>query len=185
MRCIEMLVTVQTEFHGRYKTLARILLLIFSLAVVIPAAAHFEGDSSPPQCKLINLDGAPAVDWQAMKGQVIYIDFWASWCPPCIKSFPFMNQLTAEFQARGLQVVGVNLDEKQSEAEDFLDQIQANFTIMFDLDKRCAEDFNVIAMPSTYIIDKRGFVRHIHRGFRPGETEAMRELIDALLEETI
>jgi peroxiredoxin len=185
MRCIEMFVTVQTEFHGRYKTLARILLLIFSLVVVIPAAAHFEGDSSPPQCKLFNLDGALAEDWQAMKGQVIYIDFWASWCPPCIKSFPFMNQLTDEFQARGLQVVGVNLDEKKSEAEDFLDQFQANFTIMFDLDKRCAEDFNVIAMPSTYIIDKRGFVRHIHRGFRPGETEAMRELINALLEETI
>jgi thiol-disulfide isomerase/thioredoxin len=173
------------EFHKRYKTLVRILLLIFSLVVVIPAAAHFEGDSSPPVCNLTNLDGTPAEDWQAMKGQVIYIDFWASWCPPCIKSFPFMNQLADEFQARGLQVVGVNLDEKQSEAEDFLNRFQVSFTVLFDQDKRCARDFNVIAMPSTYIVDKRGFVRHIHRGFRPGETEALRELILVLLEETI
>lgn len=120
-----------------------------------------------------------------MKGQVIYIDFWASWCPPCIKSFPFMNQLTDEFQSHGLQVVGVNLDEKKSEAEDFLNRFQVSFTIMFDQDKRCARDFNVIAMPSTYIVDKRGFVRHIHRGFRPGETEALRELILVLLDETI
>lgn len=164
--------------------LIRFLLVILCLAA-FPSSAHFEGNTAPPLCKLTYLDGTPAQDWEAMKGQVIYIDFWASWCPPCIKSFPFMNQLTDEFQARGLQVVGVNLDEKQSDAEDFLNRLRVSFTIMFDTDKRCARDFNVIAMPSTYIVDKRGFVRHIHHGFRPGETEALRELILALLDETI
>lgn len=163
-------------------------LVFICLAVFLgtmPAIAHFEGDSSPPVCDLTYEDGTPVQNWPEMKGKVIYIDFWASWCPPCIKSFPFMNQLTRDFEERGLQVVGINLDEERSEAEDFLKQFQNKFTIVFDTDKQCAKDFNVIAMPSTYIIDKRGLVRHIHRGFRPGEMEAMRELIDALLDETI
>jgi thiol-disulfide isomerase/thioredoxin len=162
----------------------RYLFLLFFL-LSVPAVAHFEGDTPPPHCNLSYKDGLPVQDWQAMKGQVIYIDFWASWCTPCIKSFPFMNQLTQDFKERGLQVIGVNLDEKQAEAEAFLNQYPPKFTIVFDLDKQCAQDFNVIAMPSTYIIDKKGFVRHIHRGFRPSETDVMRELIDALLEETI
>lgn len=176
---------IRSVLQTRRSQLIRCLLLIAFLLPAMPAVAHFEGDTPPPLCALTDQDGMPTEDWQSMKGQVIYIDFWASWCPPCIKSFPFMNQLTEDFQARGLQVVGVNLDEKKSEADAFLEQFPTQFTVMFDPDKSCAEDFNVIAMPSTYIIDKRGFVRHIHRGFRPGETEAMRELIEALLEETI
>ncbi len=164
--------------------MTRFLLLIFFL-ISLPAAAHLEGDTPPPSCNLAYQEGTPAQDWQAMKGQVIYIDFWASWCPPCIKSFPFMNQLIEDFKERGLQVVGVNLDEKRSEAEAFLGQFPTHFTILFDQDKQCAKDFNVMAMPSTYIIDKRGFVRHVHLGFRPDEAGAVRELIDALLDETI
>lgn len=160
-------------------------LILISFLLSLPVAAHFEGDTPPPRCNLNYQDGSPVQDWQAMKGQVIYIDFWASWCPPCVKSFPFMNQLSQDFKERGLQVIGVNLDEKQSEAEGFLNQYPPHFTIAFDFDKQCAKDFNVIAMPSTYIIDKKGYVRHIHRGFRPGETDAMRELIDALLDEAI
>ncbi|PTQ94742.1 peroxiredoxin [Nitrosomonas nitrosa] len=164
--------------------MTRYLFLVFFL-LSLPVAAHFEGDTPPPHCSLNYQDGSQVQDWQAMKGQVIYIDFWASWCPPCVKSFPFMNQLSQDFKERGLQVIGVNLDEKRAEAEAFLNQYSPNFTVVFDLDKQCAKDFNVIAMPSTYIIDKKGFVRHIHRGFRPNETETMRELIDALLNETI
>lgn len=150
-----------------------------------PALAHFEGNTSPPVCDLMHQDNTPVESWKSMKGKVIYIDFWASWCPPCVKSFPFMNQLTRDFGEQGLQVVGINLDEERAEAEAFLKQFDSKFTIVFDESKRCARDFNVIAMPSTYIVDKRGLVRHIHRGFRPGETKAMRELIEALLDETI
>lgn len=161
------------------------LLLLVFLLVAIPGQAHFEGNTPPPACKLHQMDGSVVSGWQSMQGKVIYIDFWASWCPPCIKSFPFMNRLVADFHERGLEVIGINLDEKLEDAEAFLQKIPHEFTVMFDRDKHCAADFNVIAMPSTYIIDKRGMIRHIHRGFRPGETELMRELIEALLAETI
>ncbi len=146
--------------------------------------AHLQGDTPPPACKLVYQDGKPAPDWLHMKGQVIYIDFWASWCPPCVKSFPFMNRLVQEFAGRGLWVVGVNLDEKLNDAEQFLANNSTDFTVLLDMDKHCAADFGVIAMPSTYIIDKKGYVRHIHHGFREGETQALRDVVEALLAES-
>lgn len=159
--------------------------LMCCLFMVTPVEAHLEGDTLPPHCELTFLDGKSAEDWEAMKGEVIYVDFWASWCPPCIKSFPFMSQLTHEFKDKGLKVIGINLDENLEDAKAFLAKHLVNFPILVDESKQCAQDFGVIAMPSTYIIDKRGFVRHIHRGFRAGETETLRILIEQLLVEDI
>ncbi|SDW06498.1 TlpA family protein disulfide reductase [Nitrosomonas communis] len=159
--------------------------LILCLSMVTPVRAHLEGNTPPPHCQLASLDGKSAEDWEAMKGDVIYVDFWASWCPPCVKSFPFMSQLMHEFKDKGLKVIGINLDENLEDAKEFLAKRPVNFSIMVDTSKRCAQDFNVMAMPSTYIIDKRGLVRHIHRGFRAGETEELRGLIQALLQEEL
>ncbi len=147
--------------------------------------AHLEGDVPPPQCKLTTLDGKNAQDWSTLKGQVVYVDFWASWCPPCIQSFSFMTQLTHDFKEKGLHVIGVNLDEDQQDAKDFLIQHPVNFSVLMDETKQCAQDFGVIAMPSTYIIDKNGLVRHIHRGFRTGEADKLRHLIKQLLAENV
>ncbi len=159
--------------------------LILCLSVVSPAWAHLEGDTPPPQCQLSFLDGKLAEGWETMKGAVIYVDFWASWCPPCVKSFPFMSQLTHELKDKGLKVIAINLDESVEDAKEFLTKRSVNFPILIDASKQCAQDFGVIAMPSTYIIDKKGFVRHIHRGFRAGEAEELRSLIEQLLMEEI
>ncbi|MDT8363821.1 MAG: TlpA disulfide reductase family protein [Nitrosomonas sp.] len=170
--------------RDRYHGLMLRLLLCGLVMMAAPGLAHFEGNTPPPACDLDHMDGTAMSGWQSMQGKVIYIDFWASWCPPCIKSFPFMNQLAADFHERGLEVVGINLDEKRADADTFLQKIPTHFTVLFDREKHCAADFDVIAMPSTYIIDKRGFIRHIHRGFRAGDTAAVRELVETLLEET-
>lgn len=162
-----------------------VLILALTCLVIPPSFAHLEGDVPPPQCKLTTLDGQNAQDWSALKGEVIYVDFWASWCPPCIQSFPFMTQLTQDFKEKGLHVIGVNLDENQQDAKNFLVQHPVNFSVLMDETKQCAQDFGVIAMPSTYIIDKNGLVRHIHRGFRAGETEELRQLIEQLLAENV
>ena len=163
---------------------AILVFMAFSLWWAAPVAAHLERET-PAACELTHADGSPVESWQAMKGKVLYIDFWASWCPPCIKSFPFMNQLAQEYGERGLQVIGINLDEERPEADAFLKRVKSQFIITFNEDKQCAVDFGVIAMPSTYIVDKRGIVRHIHRGFRPAEVNALRELVEALLDEVI
>jgi len=138
-------------------------------------------DELSPTCSLTTLEGTPAHNLQELKGKVVYVDFWASWCPPCIKSFPFLNELENQLKEQGLQVIGVNLDEKVADAQAFLASHPVDFSIVADPSKQCAKSFEVMAMPTSYLIDRKGNIRHIHRGFRSGETEELRALISQLL----
>ncbi|MBX3617085.1 TlpA disulfide reductase family protein [Nitrosomonas sp.] len=144
-------------------------------------AEHLERISSA--CDLTTLDGKPALELQDLRGKVVYMDFWASWCPPCVKSFAFLNQLEQEMGEQGVHVIGVNLDEKVKDAQEFLTKHPANFSIVADPSKECAKALEVMAMPTSYIIDKKGNIRHVHQGFRPGETEELRALVTQLVDE--
>mgnify|MGYP000877327638 CR=1 FL=1 len=136
-----------------------------------------------PDCALTSLDGTPVKNLRALEGEVVYVDFWASWCPPCVKSFSFLNQLEHEFKAQGLHVIGVNLDEKKTDAQEFLSNHPVDFEIVADQTKQCAKDFGVMAMPSSYLIDRKGNVRYIHQGFRQGESEQLRAMVEQVLAE--
>ena len=154
------------------------LLLLFTTNL---SAEHLEQVSSA--CALTTLDGKPAHDLQELKGKVVYMDFWASWCPPCVQSFPFLNQLDHDLKDKGLHVIGINLDEKIADAQDFLAKNPVDFSIVADPSKQCAKGLEVMAMPTSYLIDRKGNIRHIHQGFRPGESEELRALITQLVME--
>lgn len=156
--------------------------LLLNLVATTAMAEHLDEISST--CTLTTLDGAPAHNLKELKGKVIYMDFWASWCPPCVKSFPFLNELNHDLKDKGLQVIGVNLDEKVSDAQEFLANHPVDFSIVADPSKQCAKGFEVMAMPTSYLIDRKGNIRHIHRGFRTGETEELRALIAQLVMES-
>jgi thiol-disulfide isomerase/thioredoxin len=138
-----------------------------------------------PGCALSPLGESKTSDLSQYHGKVVYVDFWASWCGPCAQSFPFLNELHGQFKDQGLQIVGVNLDENVDEAKAFLTQNPAQFTIAADVSKQCAKDFGVKAMPSSYLIDRNGKIHHVHLGFRPGEAQALRELVEKLLGEKV
>ena len=154
------------------------LLLLFTTNL---SAEHLEQVSSA--CALTTLDGKPAHDLQELKGKVVYMDFWASWCPPCVQSFPFLNELDHDLKDKGLHVIGINLDEKIADAQDFLAKNPVDFSIVADPSKQCAKGLEVMAMPTSYLIDRKGNIRHIHQGFRPGESEELRALITQLVME--
>ena len=84
---------------------------------------------------------------------------------------------------KGLHVIGVNLDEKVADAKEFLAKHPVDFSIVADPSKQCAKVFELMAMPTSYLIDRKGTIRHIHQGFRPGETEELRALITLLVME--
>jgi cytochrome c biogenesis protein CcmG/thiol:disulfide interchange protein DsbE len=115
-------------------------------------------------------------------GSVIYLDFWASWCGPCRQSFPWMNQMQAKYGAKGLQVVGVNLDAKNDDAMKFLAQNPANFTVAFDSKGQTPKVFGVKGMPTSFLIDRSGKVLLVHLGFRPEDREEIEKQIQAALE---
>lgn len=138
-----------------------------ALALLLPAAQA--------QAQLVSV--APH------KGQVVYLDFWASWCTPCKASFPFMNELHQQHGDRGLVVLAVNVDEQRSAAERFLQQTPAQFRIAYDPKGATPEQYGVKAMPTAVLIDRKGAVRYVHAGFRERDKDALRAQVQSLLQE--
>ncbi len=156
-----------------------------ALLALACASQADDGGAHPaaPACKLaLSGDAAPS-DLAALRGQVVYLDFWASWCGPCRQSFPFMNELQTALGPKGLAVVAVNLDEEAVDAQDFLARHPASFRVAGGDNHACAEAFQVEAMPSTYLIDRAGQVRVVHHGFRGGDAAELRTALETLLAE--
>ncbi|MEJ2046118.1 MAG: TlpA disulfide reductase family protein [Reinekea sp.] len=117
------------------------------------------------------------------KGQVVYLDFWASWCGPCRASFPWMNTIQKRYQSQGLQVIAVNLDQESELAADFLKQFPASFTIFYDPEGVLAQQYKVTSMPHSFLIDRSGQLVSSHKGFRQSKKAEYEQEIQALLAE--
>lgn len=106
------------------------------------------------------------ISLQGLRGKVVYLDFWASWCAPCRKSFPWMNEMKRKYADKGLVIVAVNVDEKRADAARFLAATPADFTVAYDSGGRLASAFRPKAMPSSYIVAPDGSIAYRHTGFR-------------------
>ena len=135
-----------------------------------------------PACSL-HLGAAQASDLRQYRGKVVYVDFWASWCTTCVLSFPYMNQLNRDYAARGLEVIGVNMDQKPADAQRFLAGHPAGFSIALGANSACAKAFGVKAMPSSFLIDRSGVIRERREGFRSGEARRLGARVQQLLDE--
>ena len=122
-------------------------------------------------------------DLQGLRGRVIYVDFWASWCVPCRQSFPWMQEMQEDYEHQGLTVIAVNVDRDRKDAERFLAGFRPNFAVRFDPKGETAERFKVHGMPTSVLIDRRGVVRFTHVGFRPVDRSAYEEHLRELLAE--
>ena len=159
----------------------RLLLATLLLLGSAHALALTPGEPAPT-LSLPTINGAP-LSLEALRGEVIYLDFWASWCAPCRKSFPWMNAMQQRHGERGLRVVAINLDNQREAMERFLQRYPAEFTVLVDGEGASARRFAVKGMPSAYLIDRRGVVRKIHRGFRSAHADALEAALIELLEE--
>ena len=130
----------------------------------------------------VNTDSHP-IALQDLKGQVVYVDFWASWCGPCRKSFPWLNQMQQKHGAQGFNVIAINVDNDRELARKFLKENKADFTIGYDTEGQLASAFQVKGMPSSFLIDRNGVIRHSHVGFREKESSLMEEQIQSLIRE--
>ncbi|TAN52419.1 MAG: TlpA family protein disulfide reductase [Methylococcaceae bacterium] len=139
-------------------------------------------DDPAPNCKLKSLQQDALVDLN-YQGKVTYVDFWASWCGPCAQSMPFMNEMSQQLAGQGFNLVAVNMDENRQDAEAFLSKHPVSFSIVADIDGQCAGAFGVQAMPSSYLIDRHGKVRHVQLGFHDSERDEIRQKVRALLAE--
>lgn len=121
------------------------------------------------------------VSLASMKGKVVYLDFWASWCTPCKKSFPWMKKIQAKYRDQGLVIIAANMDSNREKADDFIQQSKPNFTIAFDPDGKVAEQYQLVGMPSSYLIDKNGQLIGHHTGFKEEDVAKLEQQIRSLL----
>jgi cytochrome c biogenesis protein CcmG/thiol:disulfide interchange protein DsbE len=157
------------------------------MSLVILTLYGFFGSSNAfaAQAPDFKLEGQQKqIELSNYRGQIVYLDFWASWCQPCRKSFSWMNKMQSLYGTEGFQVIAINLDESRSKADKFLQQIPAAFDVAFDPRGNTAESYNVKAMPSSYIIDKKGKVIHANLGFHDNDEDALEEKIRNLIRQS-
>ena len=166
---------------GRKARTARIVNAL-SLAVGMPAlllAKELKVGEAFPDHPSVGLERT----LPELKGKFVLVDFWASGCGPCPKSFPLMNQLQSPRGGKGLAVLAINLDEEASDAQSFLASHPADFKVACGANQDCAAAFQVEAMPSSYLIDREGRARYIHHRFRAGDAELLQGLATSLVAE--
>jgi len=149
---------------------------------LLTSARGAAGDTAPrpaPAFTLPTLAGTVSLD--SLRGRPVYVDFWASWCGPCRKSFPWMNDLQKRFGPRGLVVVAINLDKDRRPAEAFLREMSPAFTVAFDPAGRTAEAYGVPAMPSSFLVDAAGRIVATHAGFDSRKTAEIETRIQEVL----
>lgn len=159
---------IQSNFsiHQSFRALMKKLILLLSLL------------ATPLQAEIYTIDQLKLDNY---RGKVVYLDFWASWCKPCVNSFPWMNSLVEKYASRPFVVVTINLDQEAQAMHDFLARVGADFDIFHDPDGRLAEQFQLEAMPTSYLIDVDGVVVKKHIGFYTQDLEKYQQEIEALL----
>lgn len=143
-------------------------------------AGAVEVGTAAPQFALPTARGA-TISLQALRGQVVYVDFWASWCGPCRRSFPWMNELHQRYGSRGFTLVAINVDTKRADADRFLQQYPADFVVVYDAAGATPAAYDVKAMPSSYVIDPQGRIAWIEHGFLDERRSALEDKIRSLI----
>jgi cytochrome c biogenesis protein CcmG, thiol:disulfide interchange protein DsbE len=136
--------------------------LILLAALLLPAQVR-AGSTDIDEILLATSDGD--ISLQSLRGKVIYLDFWASWCGPCRKSFPWMNEMYRKYSGAGFVIVAVNVDTKPPEAARFLEHNPADFIVAYDPEGKLASSMGLKAMPSSYILAPDGSIADRHAGF--------------------
>lgn len=118
-----------------------------------------------------------------LQGEVVMINFWASWCGPCRKEMPLLNSLYEKYQDLGFTILGVNVEADATKANKIISDLGVNFPILYDNNSDVSKKYGVDSMPATVVVDRDGKVRYVHRGYKSGDEEKYRDVIKALVRE--
>lgn len=152
-----------------------------------PEALGAQDESHPlignpsPSFHLDSVNGMGQVSMAGLSGKVVIVDFWATWCEPCKKSFPKLQSLNAKYKGSGVTVVGLSEDDDKGGIREFANSLGADFPLLWDSDKAVAGKWQPGSMPATFIVDRKGLVRFIHRGYHDGEELEIEKEVKSLL----
>ena len=138
------------------------------------------GNSAPPFA-VDSVNNKGKVTLAGLNGKVVIVDFWATWCEPCKKSFPKLQELYVKYKASGLQIIALSEDDDKGGIPEFGTSYGAEFPLLWDSDKGVAGKYYPGSMPSTFIVDRKGVVRFLHRGYHDGEEVEIEKEVKGLL----
>ena len=156
--------------------LAATLLLLPVLAPAAPASAPAPDFSLPARA-------GGDVSLASLRGQVVLVNFWATWCGPCRKEMPLLEQIYQRYKGLGFTLLAVNVEEDSGGADQWLKATPVSFPVLLDRDNRVSKLYQVTAMPSTVIIDRKGQVRFVHYGYTPGTENEYQDQVRSLIRE--
>lgn len=157
--------------------------LTLALLAAAPSADAVERGQPAPAFAGASLREGTALRLEDYRGKVVYLDFWASWCGPCRQSLPWMDALRGDYAAAGFEVIAINVDETPADALRFLERYPIRYPVVGDSAGTIAALYDVQDMPSSYLIDRRGVVRRVNRGFNRAEAGRLRLAVAALVKE--
>jgi len=162
----------------------RIAAIAAALALALPALAGSGagGPGPAPSFTLASRSGGE-VSLAHYKGQVVMINFWASWCGPCRQEMPLLESIYRKYGKMGFTLLGVNVEPDSQAANAWLKQTPVSFPILYDKDSKVSKLYDVAGMPSTVIIDRSGKLRMLHRGYKPGDENEYLDSIRTLIRE--
>ena len=159
----------------------RIAVIAAALAIALPALAGPAGAPAPQFT--LSARGGRDVSLTQYHGQVVMINFWASWCGPCRTEMPLLENIYKKYHKAGFTLLGVNVEPDSKAAEGFLKQTSVSFPVIYDKDSTVSKAYDVSGMPSTVIIDRKGNIRVLHRGYKPGDENEYLDKIRSLVRE--
>lgn len=166
------------------KLCKRLGLAMVSFAVLFTSIHTFAANTKgpAPDFTLASKEGGN-VRLQEQLGNVVLINFWASWCGPCREELPYLEELQQEYADLGFTILAVNVDEDPSKADILLNDIAVSFPVLFDVNDDVSKLYDVQAMPTTVIVDRDGNQRLVHYGYKSGDEEKYKQAVRALLRE--
>ena len=156
--------------------------LVFSiLAATSLASSGMEGQVEPDF--VLKSTTGENLRLSEYRGDVVMINFWATWCGPCRQEMPLLDELYGRYHRVGFNLLGVNIDDDTERALRMVEELDLHFPVVFDTRKEVSRLYNVEAMPATILVDREGNIRHVHHGYKPGYEDKYLDQIRALLRE--
>jgi len=162
---------------------ARNYLLVLTCLVAWSGSAMSASISGPAPNFTLKSLGGKNIKLSELTGNVVLLNFWASWCGPCRQEMPLLNAIHKKYEPLGFTVLGVNVEEQVSNARLFIDERPVDFPILLDSNNKVSKLFNVIAMPTTVVIDRDGNMRFLHQGYQSGDEAEYRKMVKKLVRE--
>ena len=160
----------------------RIILLVLAIFMGSSLAASGLTGQTAPDFVLKSATGEN-IRLSEYRGDIVMINFWATWCGPCRQEMPLLDELYGRYQRVGFNLLGVNIDDDSRRAMAMVNELGISFPVLFDEDKKVSKLYEVEAMPLTVLLDREGTVRHVHHGYQPGYEQKYLNEIRSLLRE--